>query len=280
MATQAGNMNESASSNARSAFFIQWPAVFAGFFITMLVYFSVMSLGAALGANGIPNMVSGMDSVQKVGAGAGLWLLISCILALALGSYAAARVSGIVATRVGYYQGGVITALFFTMMVLQIGIGLGVVSYGLSAIKSNVVGPAMQIASQQPQVIAIAEDLLGDLNLRAPTEKTIQGVVYRVLYSDQNSAINYLATQAGIPRDQAQARYEALKGQMSAVMDDMARGAATAMRSMGWLAFALMTLGTAAAMAGGGFGAQTNIRNPVDSLDRRAIRSSQQQAYT
>jgi hypothetical protein len=278
MATQSSN-STTGVWNGDGTFFVQWPAVFAGIFITMLAYFTMMSLGAALGANTIPNTWRDWDLVQRAGTGAGLWLLISSLVALFVGSYAASRVSGIIATRVGYYQAAVITALFFTLMVVQIGIGLGALSYGMSGVRNAVTGAAGGLMSN-PQMIVVVEDALGDLRLQGPHESVVQGVLMRVVRGDQDSAVTYLASQAGIPREQALARYDNLKVQVARMTDELTSGAAAALKAMGWLAFGMMALGTAAAMAGGGFGAQMNLRNPVSGLDRRAVRSSRQEAYT
>lgn len=267
---------------ARESLSVHWRAVFAGVFISTLVYFTLMSLGLAIGAGEMKDIIAGEDSVSGLGTGAGLWLLFSVLISLFMGSYASGRVSGIIATRVGYIQGGVVAALFFTLMVTQTGMAIGAVGSGLSSTLGGVKNALGGIASQaadSPRLNGIVEDALGDLQLRSSVEQVSTGVLSRILRGDTNSAVNYLSNQAGISREEAQAKFDDVSGRVKAAAANLGQRAADSARTLGWAAFATMLFGTFAAMLGGAVGAQLNIRKPIDSLDRRALRT-QRPAFT
>ncbi len=80
--------------------------------------------------------------------------------------------------------------------------------------------------------------------LKSTPEVVATGVASRLLRRNEQSAVNYLAAQAGISSAEA----------------------------AGWIAFGILFLGSISAMLGGAFGAQLNMRKPVDSLDRKAMR--------
>lgn len=256
----------------REALTVHWRAVFAGVFTAMLVYFILMSLGLAVGSGEIKDVFAGQDSAQSLGTGAGLWLLITVLISLFAGSYAASRVSGVIATRIGYVQGVVVSALFFTLMVTQAGVVLGALSSGFGAVKDMVSGTAAQ-AANSPRLTGIAEDALGDLDLKSPPETVSAGILSRLMRGDTDSAINYLSYQSGLTREEAQQRFDNLSNKVKATATDMANRSADAARATGWMAFALMLLGSVSAMLGGAVGAQLNLRKPLGKMDRRALRT-------
>jgi len=277
MATETDLAREDVLIKERRLNVYQWPAVFAGFFLAMLTYFILMSLGAAIGTSSMPTSSPFEDSVQGIGAGAGIWVLLSCIIALGLGAYATARISGIVGSRGSYFQSGVLTALFFTMLTIQIGLGMGVIGAGIKSVTGSV-GDATAQMAQNPAITSVAEDALLDLQPRAmPTDNIIRGVLVRLARGDQDAAMTFFSVNAGIPKEQAQARFENLRARVYATADRMGKAAMSVARAASWMAFAIMTLGTAAAMVAGVYGAQTNFRKPIDLLDKRVLR---QHAYT
>lgn len=273
---------EEATREARSP---HWRAIFAGVFVSMLIYFTLMSLGLAIGAGEVKDVINGA-SASGLGTGAGIWLVVTVLISLFVGSYASSRVSGLIMTRVGYVQGAVIAALFFGLMITQAGMLIGAASSGVGALSGAVREVAGGAASQilnNPKLSAIVDDALGDLKFKSSPEVVTTGVLSRALRGDTNSAINYLASQAGITREQAQARFDSLNVQVRDTAIQIGQTSADATRAFGWAAFAMMFLGSLIAMAGGGLGAQMNIRRPVDNMDRIAARRLSQRsrpAYT
>jgi hypothetical protein len=216
---------------ARESLSVHWRAVFAGLFISMLVYFTLVALGVGIGANQAIDVIQGEDKASSLGMGAGIWLAVTVLISLIVGSYASSRVSGIIATRVGYVQGAVIAALFFTLMISQLGMAVGMLGRGVGALSSTVGGTARDMVAS-PQVTGIVEDALADLNFKSDPQTVITGFLARILRGDENSAVNYLSAQTGISRDEATTRYQNLKDQVrttaASVGEDSARVARTA----------------------------------------------------
>jgi hypothetical protein len=263
---------------ARESLSVHWRAVFAGVFVTLITYFLLMSLGLAFGAGQVHHALDSQDGFQGVGAGAGLWLVMSVLVSLFAGSYASGRVSGIIATRVGYVQGAVVASIFFTLMLTQIGMAIGLVGAGLSGLQVAFGGVAGQALSS-PRLMGIVEDSLGDLNLRAPIDNVASGLLTRALRGETESAVNYLALQSGISRAEAQDRFRSLNMQVRNAATDIAQRATEAARKLGWTAFAVILMGGIAAMLGGAIGAQMSLRKPMDRLDQMALKIQQSPAY-
>jgi hypothetical protein len=161
-------------------------------------------------------------------------------------------------------QGVVVASLFFTVMLSQVGAAIGLLGKGTAALTN-----AAQSASENPQVNAAVEDALGDLHLKSPPETVATGVLSRLIRGNEDSALNYLAYQSGISRQEAKTRLERLREDLKAAAAKAADGA----RSVGWLSFGLLLFGSLSGLLGGGFGAQLNLRKPIDELDRKAIHS-------
>jgi len=264
-------------AGAREAFSVHWRAVFAGVFIAMLVYFLLVSLGVAVGSNEVKDVIAGDQSGQSLGIGAAIWIVLTVLISLFAGSYASGRVSGSIATHVGYTQGAVVAAFFFALLLTQIGMAVGMLGSGLGAVKNAATGAASEIINSS-RLNSVVEDSVADLNLRAAPDVVARGVLTRLLRGDTDSAINYLSAQSGISREEARTRFEALSAQVQAAATEVGAQAASATRTAGWTAFALILLGTLAAMLGGAIGAQMSLRRPIGALDRRALKF-QQPAY-
>src|SRR5947199_275195 len=110
------NLEES----AHNPLSLHWSAIFAGVFVALLTYFALMSLGLAFGAAAVRDAVQNDETFNGVAIGAGVCTVASVLISLFVGSYASGRASGIIATRIGYTQGAVITALFFAVMVSEV----------------------------------------------------------------------------------------------------------------------------------------------------------------
>ncbi|MGZ3722939.1 MAG: hypothetical protein ACXVA9_08425, partial [Bdellovibrionales bacterium] len=119
---------------ARETLALHWGAIFAGVFISVLVYFTLMSLGLAFGAGAVKEAIQSDDGFNGIAIGAGVWTVATVLISLFIGSYASGRASGIIATRIGYTQGAVITALFFMAMISQVGSTVGIFTRNLTNI--------------------------------------------------------------------------------------------------------------------------------------------------
>lgn len=246
---------------------ISWPAIFAGLFVTTIVYVCLMSLGLAVGGSSLYDVVQHNDSARDLGMGAALWTIAAAIIALYAGGHVSGRVAGMVPTRVGRIQGLVIASLFFVAMFTQLGMVMGALGGGLGSALSSVGNVTMNSSVGQ----TIIEDAIGDLNLKAAAPDVAKGVATRLMAGDEQSAVNYIANQAGISSEEAQARLTAFKARFASTMQQAGIVAARTLRNAGWTLFLAILLGAAAGMAGGGWAANYNLREPISKADDKAL---------
>ncbi len=250
---------------------IKWRAIFGGVLVSLLSYMIFMALGLALGGGNLQDLIQGEGgSAGGLGIGAGIWIVLSVLVSLFLGSYAASRVSGEIPTRVGRTQGVVVTAVFFAFMLSQVGSAIGLVGRGLGSTVGAVGGAAGDL-SKNPQVQDLVDQAIGDLNLRSSPETVAQGVASRLIRGDDESAVNYLARQARISPEEARMRLQSLRQDVTQAVTQAGVGAANAMQAVGWTLFGALVLGMLAGAFGGGAGAAANIRSPLDRLDQKAL---------
>jgi hypothetical protein len=171
---------------------------------------------------------------------------------------------------VGGVQGFVVAALFFAFMISQVGALVGSVGSGLGNVIGSA-GSAASSASNNPQVQAVIQDRLGDLNLKSPPDQVAQGLGSRLVRGDTIGARNYLASQAGISRAEADRRINQFKTDFQAKMKDVGTAAAKAVSIAGWTLFGVFTLGTLFSVLGGAAGASRNLSVPVSDSDRRKV---------
>jgi hypothetical protein len=249
---------------------ISWRAIFAGFFISFMVYLILASLGLAIGGATLKGVVQGQGGGSGLSIGSGIWLVVTALISLFVGSYLAGRVGGLVTSRVGGVQGFVVAALFFAFMISQVGALVGTVGSGLGTVIGSA-GTAASSASNNPQVQAVIQDRLADLNLKSPPDQVAQGLATRMVRGDTIGARNYLASQAGISRAEADRRINQFKTDFQNKMKDVGTAAAKAVSIAGWTLFGTFALGTFFSIAGGAAGARRNLSVPVSDADRRRI---------
>ncbi|MFL5815800.1 MAG: hypothetical protein ACJ763_19685 [Bdellovibrionia bacterium] len=257
-----------ASAIERSS--ISWRAIFAGFFISFLVYMILTSLGLAIGGASLKGVVQGQGGGAGLSIGSGVWLVVTALISLFVGSYLAGRVSGLVTSRIGGVQGMVVAALFFAFMISQVGALVGSVGSGLGNVIGSA-GTAASNASSNPQVQAVIQERLGDLNLKSPPDQVAQGLATRLVRGDAIGARNYLASQAGISRAEADRRINQFKTDFQNKMQDVGTAAAKAVSIAGWTLFGVFALGTGFSVLGGSVGAKRNLSVPVSDADRRRM---------
>lgn len=252
---------------------VKWRAIFAGAFVSIMTYLILMSLGLAIGGGNLQGVIQGEDTAQALGIGAGVWLVASIVISLFIGAFAAGRVSGLITNRVGRTQGVVISALFFGLLLSQVGSAIGSLGRGIGA-TVGAVGTAAGDLSKNPQVQDLADDVIGDLNLRSSPEVVVSGLTRRLVRGDTDGAANYLSRQAGITREEADARLQTLKTDIQQTANDAGQAAARGMRTAGYTLFGSLLLGMLAAILGGGAGAAASLRSPLSRADRTALRKA------
>jgi len=247
---------------------ISWRAIFAGVFISLLVYFILTFLGLAIGGSTLQGLIEGRESVAGLGIGTGIWIVLSCLISLFVGAYYAGRVSGLITIKIGRVQGLVISALFFGFLFSQLGAAVGSIGQGAGSMLKGI-GSAAGDVSKNPQVQETVNKALGDLNLKSPPDEVAQGLTVRLLRGDTTGARNYLARQAGISQAEAQRRIDGFQQDFQNAARQAGSTAAKAVSIAGWTLFGTTLLGTLFAMLGGGIGTAANLKRPLSRTDEK-----------
>lgn len=74
----------------RSPFRVSWSSVLAGSAIALVTYLVLSVLGTAIGASAVDPMQAG-NPLSGFGTGAGIWLFVSTLIAIAVGAFVAGR---------------------------------------------------------------------------------------------------------------------------------------------------------------------------------------------
>lgn len=253
---------------------LSWRSVVAGLLISLLCLVGLVGLGLGFGGLGLEDGTS----ARSAGIFSGVWFLVSALVSLFIGSYYAARISKFQMGRVGSAQGLVIASLFLGFFLYQIVSAIGligsttgnIVGGGISSIASGVQRVA-QNSQLTSSVNTIAEDALGDLNLRSDPGTVASGLGARLIRGDVESAKNYLGREAGITPAEADVRINQLQALVNKYIEEAKNATANVMQSTGWSLFLLVVLGSLAAIGGGALGSVANYRRPL-SRDQYVLR--------
>ncbi|HEX8947396.1 MAG TPA: hypothetical protein VF790_00465 [Dissulfurispiraceae bacterium] len=103
---------------------VSWGAIFAGAVVTLVIELALSLLGMGIGL-GVVSPVSQENPVGTIGTGAGIWMLITAIIALFIGSWIAARLAAFPRKSTGLIHGlvvwGVVTLFSFYLMTTTVG---------------------------------------------------------------------------------------------------------------------------------------------------------------
>lgn len=249
---------------------ISWRSIVAGLLVTLFSLTGLIGLGLAIGGINL----DAETSAQSAGLFSGIWFLASSVISLFAGSYFAARVSKFRTSRIGSAQGLVIAALFLGLVLWQTMAVIGAAGNAVGTVigkTGQVAAEGVQRAGQNPAVTntvsTLAEDALGDLNLRSDPATVAQGLGTRLLRGDTEGAKRYLSFQTGITEAEADQRIAAMRIEVDKVVNDAKEATAVALKSTGWTLFGLVLLGALAAMGGGAVGSKANFRKPLTVED-------------
>lgn len=249
---------------------ISWRSVVAGLLIAFFIMTGLLGLGLAFGGINL----SEDTTASSAGIFTGIWFLVSALISLFVGSYFAARVSKFQTGRIGSAQGLLIAALFLGFFLYQTVATIGSIGSAAGSIIGKTVSVAGQgvargteVVNQNPAIAGkisnMAENALGDLNLRSDPKTVATGLVNRLISGDAEGAKNYLAAQAGISPADADNRIAQIRVQVDQAVGDAKMAAGDAMKATGWSLFLLVILGALSAVGGGALGSVANFRNPL-----------------
>lgn len=275
---------------------VSWGAIFAGAVLALVTQVVLNMVGVGVGLSSVGYPAGDNPAASTLSMGAGLWFVISGIVAALAGGFLAGRLSGKpVATTAGYH--GLVAWAVSTLVVLYLlssAVG-GIVGGAFGAVTStlggagSLVGGTVQTAAQAaaPSLSKISNPLDGiESTVRQQAAgqdpqamRDAAAAAVRALLSGdpaqkaqaETRAADALAKAQGIPADQAKAQIQDYEKQYDAAVADAkqkakvaaeaARSAATQGAFYGALA---LILGALAGFLGGRFGTVT----PVTLLDR------------
>ncbi|WP_250511505.1 hypothetical protein [Caballeronia sp. GACF4] len=193
---------------------LSWGAVIAGVILSMIVYLIMSVLGAAVGASLLSPM-SKPDALHGFGFGSGVWVIVTTVIAVFVGSYYAGRCAPVLGWLHGLLSWAVMTLL---------------VVYGMTSLISGAVSTAGSVAATSAQVGATAANQSSNGNQTVDSAK-----------QQAQAAMASAASAASGPDAEQNAR---------AIADAAAQGVARA----SWFSFAALIVGAIIAIVSGATG--------------------------
>lgn len=268
---------------------ISWGAVLAGGVIAAAIAAALNILGAGFGAASVDAVAHDSPTAGGFGMAAVAWMVVSNTLALGVGGYAAARLSGTSSDTDGVLHGLAVWAVAFLVSAMLLGnLAAGAASSIASAAGSAVGGAASAVGQVSAQAIP-------DVNPSAIIERaqnTLRGAggPPAAMTSEQRSAetvtiltrrvaqgsftpedrarLNALvAAEAGVPPDEAARRIQAVEAEAQRIATETearARQAADAAAKVtsraAFAGFAALLIGALAAVFGARRGTSSKLR--------------------
>ena len=269
---------------------ISWAAIIAGVIMVIAVQLLLSMLGLGVGLGLVSPNTNATPDASSFGIGAGLWWLVSSLVALALGGYVAAWLGGLTTRFDGLLHGlvtwAIATLLTFYLLTSAVGGLIGgafsVVGSGLSSAGSGVASVAPKMAEAagvtpdllQQQAQAFLQPANPDPASMTPqdAQKEIVAALPKLAGGGPDAAaakariIAITAAQGHISQDEAtkrfndaQSRFTQAKDQTVQTAKNTADASAGAASKGSFLAFAVLALGALAAALGGRAAVQRRV---------------------
>jgi polyhydroxyalkanoate synthesis regulator phasin len=266
---------------------ISWGAVLAGAAMVIAVHVMLSLLGFGVGMSTVEPVAGETPQASSIGIGAGVWWLVSNLIALVIGGYVAARLSGIPVRGDGIIHGVLTWAvtLLITLYLLTTGVG-SMIGGAFNVVGNTISGVGQSVAEAVPEVADAAgispeqiqeqvEQLLrpeqpGALSPEQARSELVDALRQMATGSEQEAtqaqerAATIIAQQAGISPEQANQRLDQLKTEIQQRTDQAAEQAteaadtaASAASSASIWAFVALVLGACAAAVGGAVGTRS-----------------------
>ncbi|WP_292664654.1 PhnA-like protein [Mesorhizobium sp.] len=272
-----------ASDDARTILLnkVSWGAVFAGVVVALVVQVLLTLLGAGIGIATLNSGTGDNPEASTFSIVAGIWYVLSGIVAAFIGGYIAARMSGKTLPTTGAFHGLTTWALTTLLVLYFLTSTVGMIVGGaFSGITSAVGGLSDTVAQTAAPIVAEANPLeaieakvrstgtdpeaLNNAAINA-MRALIMGNEADANAARQNAA-QALATARGIPLEQATQQVTQMEQQYHQAVEQAKQQAAEAadiaasvVSSGALLAFASLVLGAIA----GWFGGRSGVVHPV-----------------
>ncbi len=270
---------------------ISWAAIFGGVILVVAVQLLLSLLGAGIGLGTVNTNAGTTPDASNLGINAGIWWVVSSIVALLFGGYVSAWLAGIELRWDGLLHGLVTwgIAMLLTIYLLSSAVG-GIIGGGFSALGSvasaagstvkDAAQPLAQAAGVSPDVIQQQTQAYLKPANPDPAAMTLQEaqkevgsnlVTYAKGGADAPAAkdrvIAIMAAQQHVDHDaaakqfdDAQAKLKQTKDQAVQTAKDAADTSAAAASKTSFAAFADLLLGAIAAAIGGSLAVQRRLQ--------------------
>ena len=269
---------------------ISWGAIFGGVILVVAVQLLLSLLGAGIGLGTVNVNAGTTPDAGSIGVGAGIWWVISSVVALAFGGYVAAWLAGIELSWDGLLHGlitwGIATLL--TVYLLSSAVG-GIIGGGASALGSiaSAAGSGIKSAAQPvAEAAGISPDMIQqqaqmylqptnpDPATMSPQDAQKEVAKDLVTYAkggpdaagSKNRIIAIMAAQQKLPVDQAtkqfddaQAKLAQAKAQAIQTAKNAADATASTAGHTAFAAFGDLLIGAIAAAIGGAVAVQRRV---------------------
>lgn len=261
---------------------VSWPALFAGVFLVLAIEILLDTLGLGVGLGLVTRNESAANGVGDYGMGAGIWWLVSALIALFLGGYAAARLAGVERRYDGMLHGLVVWAITALVTIWILGSAVGgliggafsVVGHTISTAASGITAEAPKIAQAAgispsdltDQAKAYLQPANPDLSSMSPqdAQKEIAGSLATYVGGGKDAPaarqriIAIMAAQMKLTPEEATKRFDDTEAKLKQTRDEAVQTAkraadvsARAASDGAYMAFAVLLLGAICAGLGG-----------------------------
>lgn len=260
---------------------VSWGAIFAGVVVALVVQVLLTMLGVGIGAATIDPGTGDSPAASTFSIVAGIWYVISGIIAAFVGGYVAARMSGKTDATTGALHGLTAWAFATLVVIYLLSSGAGAIVGGAFSGLTNVVGGLSQTVTQTAGQVAEDVNPLDMIEnqvsatgadpeaLNAAAVNAIRALVTGdEAEADQarQQAAEALAAARGIPVDQAteqvqqiEERYQQAVERVQNRATQAADAAAAAVSTASIAAFIALVLGAIAGWLGG----RSGVIHPV-----------------
>lgn len=137
----------------RTGWRISWGAIFAGTLIVLAVQMVLSLLGLGIGFSMVEPIQGGTPGAGNFGIGAGIWWVLTYLVALVAGGYVAARLAAATIPLDGMLQGLVTwaAALMVTVYLLSTAVG-GVIGGAFNVVGGSLSGAGETLRNATPQL--------------------------------------------------------------------------------------------------------------------------------
>jgi len=146
---------------------VSWGAIFAGLLVTVVIQMMLTLLGIGIGAASIDPLRE-QNPGQGLALGSAIWLIVSALIAVFVGSCVSGRLSGGPRTSDGLLHGIVTWSAATVLTVAMLVSAAGVVIGGTSSLLSGLVKSGGQ-AAQNGDLVSLVQQAVPGSNVLSPT---------------------------------------------------------------------------------------------------------------